>query len=1130
MRTFARGVQLTVVATAVLGVAVLAGGPRAYAQITGLTLDNSSSSGSVSVGTAQNICTTSVLGTTAPLGGNIGESRNLLSVSSSSPTGFTTRFVADLCTDSGGSTVTSTLTFSCSPGGNSQSLSAQPRINFGVNAPSGTTYRLSVTNSISGEVDFNNDGGGAATGTMSTISTTQTGGIQFGGGNLNLTNAPLPINATAGSIAVGQTSPVVVFTNTGTGSAVSHQVASSWSASCSTPNNGQECGIRIGLGCSITGGAAVVGDTTFGPGGVYPGSPARNQATDGQFVTVGLEFCGDGVIQQDGVLNEQCDNGLDPTTGNGGSVSCCTTNCQVKSSGTPCREAAGECDVTDVCTGTSAACPADLKKANNTPCTDDGNPCSKDICNGVANTCQHPAGNPGAVCRGSINLDCDPQELCTGASTSCPPDVHRPNGFLCSSDGNPCTQDVCDNATGLCEHPAGNPGTVCRQANGDCDAAETCTGSDTSCPADAVQPLNTACPDDGQLCTHDVCDGVSKTCTHPAANAGEVCRPAAGDGTCDFDEVCDGANPNCPADVIETRQVRCRDEQGACDLPEYCTGTNPLCPPDAKQTPGFVCRPAIGGADGACDIAETCDGVTNTCPPDGLKPVGTVCRAQNGPCDAAEVCDANRRCAGNPGTTCTQDADCGIGGICAAPCPVDVLADSSVVCREPAGACDKAEYCTGTDNVCPFDEKFDPGTLCRDFAPGSDCDVQEFCDGSSNDCPADGFVPSTQPCRLIAGDCDLQENCTGTGPNCPADSFKGNETLCRSSAGICDVPEVCSGSAADCPTDQFEPSTKECRGVDDQNLSTRDCDVAELCTGTDSACPPDAHMPDGTQCVGSDPNPNTCLNGCVTGVCTDACPGHGDIHDAGCPAVPAAVVPLCCGNGTVDAGEQCDDGNQVSGDTCPSLPSDDCQIGATGTLIRGDKRNPTLNKTGCEVEYSVLNPNAKPDKFGLPNMIQICEDQDPTCDLDPRPGRCRFHVVTCLNNIDPNLPMCNDLAHGGPQGVNSLKIINRPYLRKSSPQVTLVGQNIATLTDSLQALYDPAHPELGFSLSPPVASSQVGLCTGGMLIDVYAGSASPRISQTSAQRFVIKSKNNRLPRNQRDTSTLYLQCTARPLP
>src|SRR5205814_7543941 len=114
--------------------------------------------------------------------------------------------------------------------------------------------------------------------------------------------------------------------------------------------------------------------------------------------------------------------------------------------------------------GTAGSCCTRtcLFKANGTACTDDGNPCTTDTCNGSSSVCQHPAGNAGAVCRAVAGL-CDVAETCTGTSSTCPA-----NGFASSS-------------------------TVCRAVAGDCDVAENCTGTSSSCPADALAPSPTAC-------------------------------------------------------------------------------------------------------------------------------------------------------------------------------------------------------------------------------------------------------------------------------------------------------------------------------------------------------------------------------------------------------------------------------------------------------------------------------------------------------------------------------------------------------------------------------------------------------------------------------------------------------------
>src|SRR6185295_9492296 len=119
-------------------------------------------------------------------------------------------------------------------------------------------------------------------------------------------------------------------------------------------------------------------------------------------------------------------------------------------------------------------------------------------------SCAHPAGNAGAVCRAAAG-ECDADETCDGASDTCPADDFQPNGTACSDDGNPCTTDSCDGA-GTCGHAAGNAGTICREAAGECDVDELCDGSSSSCPADVVKAADTACTDDGNVCTTDTCD------------------------------------------------------------------------------------------------------------------------------------------------------------------------------------------------------------------------------------------------------------------------------------------------------------------------------------------------------------------------------------------------------------------------------------------------------------------------------------------------------------------------------------------------------------------------------------------------------------------------------------------------
>src|SRR5207302_77640 len=232
---------------------------------------------------------------------------------------------------------------------------------------------------------------------------------------------------------------------------------------------------------------------------------------------------------------------------------------------------------------------ADAKQATGTACTDDGNPCTTDACDGTSVTCQHTAGNPGALCRAAAN-ECDLPESCTGSSPSCPTDLVKAAGTACADDGNPCTTDACDGTSVTCQHAAGNSGALCRAAVNECDLPETCTGTTPSCPTDLVKAAGTACTDDGNFCTTDVCNGTAgvPACVHDPGNAGTVCRAAA--GACDVAEACTGSSSVCPIDEFKSVATECRPAAGECDIAETCTGTTPTCPADTFKPPSVECR------------------------------------------------------------------------------------------------------------------------------------------------------------------------------------------------------------------------------------------------------------------------------------------------------------------------------------------------------------------------------------------------------------------------------------------------------------------------------------------------------------------------------------------------------------
>src|SRR5438094_130693 len=447
--------------------------------------------------------------------------------------------------------------------------------------------------------------------------------------------------------------------------------------------------------------------------------------------------CGNGSVDS----GEDCDQG--PSNGTAGS--CCSASCRFQPSTTVCRAAANECDVADSCTGSSATCPADTVKAAGTACTDDGNPCTTDLCDGTAGApaCTHPAGNAGAACRAAAG-ECDVAETCDGSSTACPTDFFKASGTTCTDDGNPCTTDVCNGTSATCTHPAGNPGAVCRAAAGECDAAETCTGTSTTCPADAKQPAGTACTADANPCTLDQCDGSTNTCTHPAGNAGAVCR--AGAGECDVAETCTGTSTTCPTNAFKANGTACTDDGNVCTR-DICNGASATCTHPAGNA-GTVCRAAAG----PCDAAETCTGTSTTCPADAFLSSSTVCRA------AVDVCDAAESCTGSSAT-----------------CPADAIKAAGTVCRAAAGECDVAESCTGTSTACPTDAFQASGTTCTD--DGNAC-TSDVCSGTSATCthPAGN---AGAVCRAAVNECDVAETC----PGATSITFHGAASASSGSAG-----------------------------------------------------------------------------------------------------------------------------------------------------------------------------------------------------------------------------------------------------------------------------------------------------------------------------------------------------------
>jgi len=150
-----------------------------------------------------------------------------------------------------------------------------------------------------------------------------------------------------------------------------------------------------------------------------------------------VPLCGNGGID----FGEECDCGPDGTEdpccecttcklkdGSQCSAleSCCSAQtCQFQAAGAPCREAVGECDVTENCTGTSGICPPDEGKPWGTVCRSEAD--------NVQSTCF------GKVCLDSLDAQCKasnpsrPKSQADVAGNRSQGASHQCNGLMCCS-------------------------------------------------------------------------------------------------------------------------------------------------------------------------------------------------------------------------------------------------------------------------------------------------------------------------------------------------------------------------------------------------------------------------------------------------------------------------------------------------------------------------------------------------------------------------------------------------------------------------------------------------------------------------------------------------------------------------
>lgn len=656
--------------------------------------------------------------------------------------------------------------------------------------------------------------------------------------------------------------------------------------------------------------------------------------------------CGNGIVEP----GEECDDGNDIDG------DCCATDCSAETTGNPCDDGLFCTEVDEcaggLCIGLGDPCSAGGECANScnentdscllsqgTACSTDENPCTDDLCDG-AGSCEH-----------TFNVaPCDDGVFCNGA-------------------------DIC--SEGSCSDHAGNP---CASGS---ECADDCNENAGNC-FDAV---GTSCLTDGNVCTDNICDGLG-ACIHPNNTVGcddglfctvtDTClngtcvgagNPCSGGDECS--DLCDDAADNCH----DPSGNACTDDGNPC-TDDICDGSGGCSHPfnSAPCDDGNACTDGDVCFAGACTAGAplNCDDA-NSCTDDS--------------CNVATGCEySNNTASCSDGNACTTADTCNGAGVCVGGAPPDcndgeVCTDDScnpqVGCENTSNvaACDDGIFCNGADTC--------SGGTCSDHA-GDPCSGGNECADTCNEgaatcneaqgtqCTSDGNVCTDNQCDG-AGQCVANNN---TDP-CPGDGLCGG--------GIC-IPPNCSDSI--------------------QNANETDVD----CGGIDcSACVA------GEAClVPSDCESSVCSDGtCLAATCSDGIQnGNESDIDCGGDTCSGCLLGEICG-----AGGDCDSGT-CTGNACTcgnqnlSLTINSSSGGAFSSAAWPGGTEQLTTSIGCSV--TITRPEGGIELAGSSSVFAIASFEGfSACS----PGTCE--VLSCpfagIGQCFGDRPNCSVATNGSGQ-------------------------------------------------------------------------------------------------------------------
>ncbi len=568
------------------------------------------------------------------------------------------------------------------------------------------------------------------------------------------------------------------------------------------------------------------------------------------------------------------------------------------------------CDDGNGCTVGETCQAGECAGGGQVNCADD-NPCTEDFCEAGAG-CVHV----------NTKLTCQDGDACT-VGDACLDGACVPGPAKSCDDSNPCTGDSCDPQTG-CVH---------QLLTADCDDGNPCTTGD-QCVNGVCTGLAVVDCDDGNPCTKDLClpgGGCSNVSIPGPCDDGDGCTlgDSCQNGQCQSGapKLCDDGN-GCTADTCVGGSCLFAPADGDCDDLNACTQGDTCINGECAGLEGVECEDDNPCTSEYCDPVMGCVFSTNTYPCD-----------DGNPCTTGDQC-ANGSCTGTGALICNDDNECTLD---------NCSPDSGCTFSPWEGDCDDGNACTVQD-ACSGGQCVGQKILeCDD---GNPC-TNDLCSPGEGGClyvPADGFCTDGDACTMNDY-CEAGECLGGPTVNC------NDGDVCTDDS--CDPQSGCVFSTNTLSCDDGNPCTTEdeCSNGSCEGTGLLNCGDGNVCT--DDECDPVAgctHSPNDAPC--SDGNVCTEDDSCSGGSCQAgaplACPDDGDQCTLGqCdPAQGCVQTPIipCCGNGQVEAGEECDDGNLANDDGCDSgcQKEADCVDQGDDKIIYVSELNACLQALGAQ--------------------------------------------------------------------------------------------------------------------------------------------------------------------------------------